>query len=184
MDSVLFKYCPKLVQMFRDGVAVGRSGNSRKISGMSTPNNLAVLRNLFLDIKPKTTLEIGFAFGASGLVLAGGFRESGEAGRSQHCAIDPFQGNFWDEAGVVAFEDERLSDYLDFRCMYSCYALPELIKEGKTFDLIYIDGSHIFEDVFVDFYFGIRLFANGGVIQGQRQLRAYPKTEPIGCKHP
>jgi Methyltransferase domain len=42
--------------------------------------------------------------------------------------------------------------------------LPKLVSEGQQIDLVYIDGSHLFEDVFVDFYFVSRLLSDGGVL--------------------
>jgi hypothetical protein len=42
--------------------------------------------------------------------------------------------------------------------------LAQLLSEKRTFDLIYIDGSHSFEDVFVDAYFSAMLLSGGGVV--------------------
>ena len=39
-----------------------------------------------------------------------------------------------------------------------------MIQAGNKFDLIYVDGSHLIEDVFVDAYFAIRLLSNGGIV--------------------
>jgi hypothetical protein len=52
---------------------------------------------------------------------------------------------------------------MDFRQAYSALELPKLIEQGTQFGLIYVDGSHLFEDVFVDAYFVIRLLAEGGI---------------------
>ena len=38
------------------------------------------------------------------------------------------------------------------------------MQQGKKYDLIYIDGSHIFEDAFLDAYFALRLLRSGGVM--------------------
>ena len=42
--------------------------------------------------------------------------------------------------------------------------LLRLVEKGEQFGLVYVDGSHIFEDVFVDAYFGSRLLAEQGII--------------------
>jgi hypothetical protein len=39
-----------------------------------------------------------------------------------------------------------------------------LVGERASYDIIYVDGSHLFEDVFVDFYYATRLLAQGGVM--------------------
>ena len=61
-------------------------------------------------------------------------------------------------------ERARLTDWLDFRPSFSSFELPAMQKNGCRFDLVYIDGSHLFEDVFVDAYFISKLLAQGGVV--------------------
>ena len=39
-----------------------------------------------------------------------------------------------------------------------------MLEESARFDLIYVDGSHLFEDVFVDAFYCCRLLAKGGVV--------------------
>ena len=39
-----------------------------------------------------------------------------------------------------------------------------MLERGKRFNLGYVDGSHLFEDVFVDAYFIMRLLAINGVV--------------------
>lgn len=48
----------------------------------------------------------------------------------------------------------------------SSVALASLIKEGYSgaFDLVYIDGSHLASDVFVDVALGFELLADGGLM--------------------
>src|SRR5262249_10552735 len=82
----------------------------------------------------------------------------------QHTALDPFQKEAWDDSGLLAVERAGLSDYLDFRPEFSCVALPRLVEKGEQFDLVYVDGSHLFEDVFVDAYYTSRLLSEGGIV--------------------
>jgi hypothetical protein len=72
-------------------------------------------------------------------------------------ALDPFQKGAWDDSGLVAVERAGLSDFLDFRPEFSSLLLPRLVEHGDRFDLIYVDGSHLFEDVFIDAYYTSRL---------------------------
>ena len=44
------------------------------------------------------------------------------------------------------------------------FALPQLVREGAQYDLIYIDGSHLFEEVMIDCYYCTRLLREGGVM--------------------
>jgi hypothetical protein len=158
------RFCPPLVAMMRAGEVTGRSGASHKVGALSTVNNLVVIRNLFIELKPKRTLEVGLAFGGLALVFTTSHRDSGLHPSRQHTAIDPFQATVWDGSGLIAVDAASLTDYLDFRNPFSSVALPQLVAEAATFELIYLDGSHLFEDVFVGFYFATQLLADGGVL--------------------
>ena len=84
--------------------------------------------------------------------------------KGQHIAIDPYESQVWDACGLIATDRAGLSGYLEFRDGPSSLVLPKLGSEGRQIDLVYIDGSHLFEDVFVDFYFVSRLLSDGGVV--------------------
>src|ERR1043166_7728871 len=103
-------------------------------------------------------------FGGSALVFTASHRDLKHSPRHQHVAIDPFQTSFWDDAGAVAVERAGLEGFLDLRRSFSSLELPQLLLRDAMFDLVYIDGSHLFEDVFVDFYYVARLLAPGGIV--------------------
>ena len=88
----------------------------------------------------------------------------GELPAKQHVAIDPNQEGAWDDAGLCAVDCSGLRNYLDFRPELSSLELPRMVERGERFGLVYIDGSHLYEDVFVDFYFVARLLADDGVV--------------------
>jgi Methyltransferase domain len=158
-------FSPALAEMVGRNAALGRSGKVLDLGSLSTINNLLIRRRLHLATKASRTLEIGLAVGGSCLVFTQTHKDLGAMPEHQHVAIDPFQRSHWiDEAGLLAIERENLSGYLDFREDYSCYILPELIKAGAKFNLVYVDGSHLFEDVFLDFYYVARLLEDGGIM--------------------
>jgi predicted O-methyltransferase YrrM len=157
-------YCPVLDEMVRTRRTVGQSGRVfDSLGALSTANNLQVLRALMLERRPARTLEIGLAYGGSALAIAATHRELGREPRRQHTAIDPFQQD-WDHAALAALDRAGLGGYLDFRPQLSSIALGTLSTEGASFGLIYVDGSHLFEDVLIDAHFGCRLLDQGGVI--------------------
>ena len=164
-SKVDFSFCIKLEEMIATGVAVGRSGKRfENIGAVSTSNNLSVLRQLMLRYKPKRTLEVGLCFGGSCLLFAATHHElTGRAGK-QHTAVDPFQQQVWDDAGLLALERAELAGYVNFQPYFSSIILPRLVEENGQFDLVYIDGSHLFEDVFIDAYYAARLLSPGGVV--------------------
>jgi cephalosporin hydroxylase len=145
--------------------AVGRTGKTfRGVEALSTDNNLITLRNLCMRLKPQVTLEVGLGFGGSCLVFTASHRDLGREPKGQHIAIDPYESQVWDDCGLVATERSCLCRYLDFRAGPSSLELPKLISEGRQIDLVYVDGSHLFEDVFVDFYFVRQLLGDGKIV--------------------
>lgn len=161
----LFNFCPELVEMISSRRVSGRSGKTFEgLGALSSFNTLVILRNLYLDLKPRRSLEVGLCFGASALLFTGSYRAAGKPAKRQHVALDPFQSGVWDDAGLVQIERAGLAPFLDFRSAYSRAELPRALEEGARFDLIYIDGSHLFEDVFVDAFYCCRLLTEGGIV--------------------
>ena len=160
-----FTFCPVLEEMIRTGSITGRRGKRfDELVAISTSNNLHMLRRLQLELKPRRTLEIGLCYGSSCLIFTATHREISGRAAHQHMALDPFQKEAWDDSGLLAIERAGLSDYLDFRPQFSSLILPRLVENGEQFDLIYVDGSHLFEDVFIDAYYTSRLLPEGGVV--------------------
>jgi len=148
-----------------NGSLVGRTGKVfTNLTAFSTRNNLSTLYRVGSEGKWDRTLEIGTAFGGSAVTMAAIQRDLGRPPLRQHVAIDPFQTEVWDNVGRMSLEQAGLADYVDFKEEFSSLALAKLVEGGDRFGLIYVDGSHIFEDVFVDCYFSIQLLADGGVI--------------------
>jgi predicted O-methyltransferase YrrM len=160
-----FAFCPVLSEMIQTQTARGRSGKRFEgLGALSSVNNLVTLRQLGLALQPGRSLEIGLSFGGSCLALAASHRDLGSPARRQHVAIDPFQKQVWDDTGLLALDKAGLSGYVDFRASFSGLELPRLLSAGEGFSLVYIDGSHLFEDVFVDFFFVARLLIESGVV--------------------
>lgn len=154
-----FTYCPELERLM--SAATPLTGATGKVFGdrgaCSTPNNLAFIRAYMLRHEPRRTLEVGLCFGASALAFA-----ASHTGR--HVAIDPYQRTTWDSVGLQAIERAGLADRFELREGTSAVELARALGEGERYDFIYVDGSHVFEDVFVDAYFCARLLADGGVL--------------------
>jgi hypothetical protein len=53
---------------------------------------------------------------------------------------------------------------VEFHSEESQLLLPAFVKEGRSFDLAFVDGNHRFDYVFVDLFFLGRLVRRGGVI--------------------
>ncbi|MHB8295063.1 MAG: class I SAM-dependent methyltransferase [Acidimicrobiales bacterium] len=121
-----------------------------------------VLRDLLIAEQATTVKEVGLAYGASALAIAEALVSEGTEG-VQHLIIDAYQDHFhgagWDAilpaglAGVCPLLPER-----------SQLALPRLGEEGLVADAAFVDGSHIFHNVFVDRYFLREIVPAGGLV--------------------
>lgn len=160
-----FQFIPTLSHLISSRRTQGESGREFEgLASLSTVKNLATLQMLLESSPQLRTLEVGFAFGGSALLFAGIHRKQRRMPERQHVAIDPYQKSVWDNAGIENMKREGLLEYLDFRKDYSSVVLADLFHAGEKFDFIYIDGSHLFEDVFVDAYFAVRLLSPGGLV--------------------
>lgn len=165
MGASALAFCPVLDEMVTSGHALGRSGKLVQAGALSTANNLITLRNLHLHTRAQWTLETGMSCGGSALVFAQTHKDIGSPPSRQHVAIDPFQHTTsTDACGLTSMERAGLSGYLDFRDEPSSRALPSLMRDGRTFSIIYVDGSHLFEDVFTDLYYSAQLLAIDGIV--------------------
>ena len=157
---------PVLDRMLSENKTVGRSGKVfDSLPSNSTVNNLKFIQQTMRERKPKRTLEIGLAFGASALVFCEEHRRLGHTPANQHTAIDPFQQfQLYDEAGVYAVERAGLGDFLDYHAEFSEFVLPQILREGRRYDFIYIDGSHLFENVLIDAFYCARLLNDDALV--------------------
>lgn len=112
--------------------------------------------NLIKEKNLKTTLEVGFAYGRSAAHIM-------SATQSRHIAIDPFQENY-ENLGLKNIQNIGLGENLIFEHDFSHNVLPKLHNQKKTFDFIFIDGSHQFDGVFVDFYYADLMLEKGGYV--------------------
>ena len=135
-----------------------------EVGALSTTNNLITIRALMLELKPDSTLEIGLAFGGSTLTFGQSHKDLGREPSKQHTAIDPAQCKYWDDAGRLILENADLMGYVEVVEAYSSQALPRFVEEGRKFQMVYVDGSHQFEDVLMDFVFTHEMLEIGGVI--------------------
>jgi predicted O-methyltransferase YrrM len=165
-DPSEWDFCPSLKEMIETDRAEGTTGKVfQPLSALSTLGNLRMLRALMLELKPEKTLEVGMAFGGSALVMATSHRDLGHSPSQQHIAIDPFQTTFWDSIALAGLQDAGLSSFVEHIEQPSAVCLPELLKANReSIEFVYIDGSHLFEDVFIDFYYSTWLTSPEGII--------------------
>ena len=121
-----------------------------------------VLRDLIVEERPRVVIEIGLAFGSSALAIAEALVTHDGPGAS-HMIIDAYQDHF-DNVGWETIVSAGLGDLCMLIPERSQLALPRLLAEGVVADAAFVDGSHIFHNVFVDLYFLRELVRPGGLI--------------------
>jgi predicted O-methyltransferase YrrM len=118
------------------------------------------LERLALAERAERTIEVGLALGMSALFLCRALLERG----GRHVAIDPFQRESWNGAGLRALREAGVGRIVELIEEESQLALPRLVREGREFDFGFVDGDHRFEGVFLDLYFMTRLVRPGGLV--------------------
>lgn len=130
---------------------------------VSVPHSDAdALRDWLLADQAQVVIEIGLAYGASALAIAEALVTNG-AGNGSHLIIDPFQNQF-DDAGWDLVVSAGLSDLCSLDRERSQFVLARLAAGGFVADAAFVDGSHVFHNVFVDLVFIDELVRSGGLV--------------------
>jgi predicted O-methyltransferase YrrM len=146
-------------QAYRGGRVLDRAGSPVELAPHSIEREQGqALRDLAIAEGVQHTIEVGLALGMSALFLCQAVLP--RSGR--HVAIDPFQTESWNGAGLRTLRAAGVEELVEVIEEESQLALPRLVAEGREFDLAFVDGDHRFEGVFLDLYFMTRLVRPGG----------------------
>jgi len=121
-----------------------------------------VLRDLLLAERPDTVIEIGLAYGSSALAIAEALVTAGPD-EARHVILDPYQKHFHG-CGWAAITEAGLAGLCRLVPERSQIALPRLLGEGFAADAAFVDGSHVFHNVFVDLFYLRELVRPGGLV--------------------
>ncbi len=154
------------IQRVRHGLAEVASGHQRAdddFGRVSLPDeDCDVLRDVLIAENARVVIEIGLAYGASALAI-GEALVAQEHENPVHVVIDAYQHHFGD-AGWEALSAAGLTTVSILLRERSQLALARLASEGFTADAAFVDGSHLFHNVFVDLYFLGELVRPGGLL--------------------
>jgi predicted O-methyltransferase YrrM len=120
------------------------------------------LRDVLIAEHPSVLIEIGLAYGASALAIAEALASGGDE-PTYHVIIDAYQDHFHD-VGWNALVGAGVADRCVLLRERSQIALPRLMDDGFVADAAFVDGSHIFHNVFVDLSYLRELVRPGGLI--------------------
>jgi predicted O-methyltransferase YrrM len=151
-----------LLSMYNGEPQLGSDGERHSLDEKTkiVPEEGMWLYDLCREAKPKTTLEIGLAYGYSTVYFLAAIRENSVG---HHTAVDPFQ-SAWHGIGWRQSRTLGMSDSLRFIEERSVSALVHFADRGETFEVIFIDGNHRFDGAFVDFTLSAKLCPMGGCI--------------------
>jgi len=139
---------------------VRSAGDFERVSIPSSDGD--ILRDLLLVEKPTTVIEIGLAYGSSALAIAEALVALG-SDQARHLIIDAYQSGFYG-SGWSALVEAGASDLCSLLEERSQIVLPRLLSEGLLADAAFVDGSHIFHNVFVDLFYLRELVRPGGLV--------------------
>lgn len=151
-----------LVSMYNGEPQLGSDGEPHSLDGVVRINREQGmwLYNLCREDKPKTTLEIGLAYGFSTAYFLAAIHENGNG---RHTAVDPFQ-SLWHGIGRLQAKRFSMSDSFCFIEEKSQPALVHFADRGERFEVIFIDGNHRFDDACIEFTLSAELCPMGGCI--------------------
>jgi predicted O-methyltransferase YrrM len=137
-----------LRSMYRCEPQSGTDGQMHQLDGntLIAPRQGMVMYDLYLQAKPRASLEIGMAYGFSTVFFAAALKKCGGDG-SSHTSIDPFQNSLWH--GIALERLRAVGSKINFIEKTGTRALAEL--QDRSFDYLFIDGNHRFDDVLTDF---------------------------------
>jgi predicted O-methyltransferase YrrM len=151
-----------LLSMYKGEPQFGLDGERHHLDEITriSPEQGLWMYRLCREVKANTTLEIGLAYGFSTVYFLAAIRENGVG---HHTAVDPFQSH-WHGIGRQQSRSLDMSDSFRFIEEKSFSALVHFAERGEMFDVIFIDGDHLFEGAFVDFVLSAQLCPLGGCI--------------------
>ena len=149
-------------QIYDSGFVEDAQGNKLPHEGSSiTAETGGMLYDFIRKTRPRATLEIGMAYGLSTLFICQALYDNGTG---HHSAIDPFEQGKYQSIGLLNLERANLKSLLRFFNATSRDVLPQICTQGERFDFAFIDGSHFFDYVLVDFFYIDRMLDIGGHI--------------------
>ncbi|MCX5905219.1 MAG: class I SAM-dependent methyltransferase [Proteobacteria bacterium] len=143
---------------------MGTDGKIHKLDGITkiSPDQGLWMYELCRKIKPQRTLEIGFAYGFSTMFFLAAIQANG---MGMHVAMDPFEKTEeYYGIGLQKVKELGMQRFFRFMEEKDITGIPALIREGLQFDVIFIDGNHRFDDVYLDFTLCDYVCAKNGFI--------------------
>ncbi|MEO6719103.1 MAG: class I SAM-dependent methyltransferase [Ferruginibacter sp.] len=165
-----------LEEVFELGtIETGSNGERIKLHSNTSIEQCLFLQGLYDEIKPKRSLEVGFAYGISTLFILEKCRQYNNDSKC-HIVIEPFD---WGNAAIHNISKEGLQNYIDIRKDRSDVVLPSMYLNNERIQFAYIDTTKVFDTVLQDFYFIDKIMDTGGVIIFDDCGGAWPGVQKV-----
>jgi predicted O-methyltransferase YrrM len=163
IDPLPVAFKDALISMYNRQDQMGSDGKMYKLDAAAKilPEQGMCLYNLCKKIKPNRTLEIGFANGYSTIFFLASIKS---IGMGYHVAMDPFEISDWHGIGLKKVEELKMDSFFRFVPEYDLFGLPDLARAKQKFNVIFIDGDHRFDYIFLDFTLADYIIADNGYI--------------------
>jgi len=164
-DDVIYAVRQVIDRLIHDGKVISRSDSSIH-NVFPVAVNAAegeALRSWVIKEKAAHTIEIGFAYGLATLYICEGLLMNGDKA-ARHVVLDPYQAKSFKNCGLQSLDEAKVANMVEYYEEESQLALPRFVSEGRQFDFGFVDGSHLFDRVFLDLMYLGRLVRPGGVI--------------------
>ena len=151
--------------LVRDGSVVSRAdGTQHSVFPVAvSPEEGEALRKWVTREGAVKTIEVGLGYGISALHICEGLLLNGDPA-ARHVVLDPSQSTRFADCGLQVLEDAGVRHLVEHHAEFSEIALPQFLKEGRSFDLGFVDGNHRFDAVVLDLFYLGRLVRRGGVV--------------------
>lgn len=153
--------CDVLEEMVKSGTVLLPDGSTRRLGANLSTAHSHSLYSTILEYRARNVIEIGMAYGVSTLSILAALQQTD----GHLLSVDPYNG--WNSGRKAALHAVERAGYAHRHRHIqapSFAALPSLLGECGIVDLIYIDGAHDFDNVFIDSFYSDRLLRVGGVM--------------------
>lgn len=151
-----------LDEILQTGRVKSADGDLLDVDPVSIPEEKGrFLQTLISNIRPKTTLEVGLAYGVSALFICDALSKTANA---CHIIIDPREHDTWKDIGLNNLRAAGYEEMIEFYAMPSYRALPHLDAQRRRIDFAFIDGWHTFDYALLDFFFIDKMLEIGGIV--------------------
>jgi len=164
-DAAIRQVRRVIERLVHDGSVVASSdGTERRIFPVAvSPVEAEGLRDWVYREGAAQTIEIGLAYGISALHICEGLLlNKNQAAR--HVVLDPNQSTGFVDCGLQVLEEAGVRKLVEHHAEESQIALPQFLKEERSFDLGFVDGNHRFDRVFLDLFYLGHLVRKGGIV--------------------